>query len=118
MGFLVLRSWPLVLSLNGLSSLVLADSCLKFRFSFTQDSYKSFLLRHGSFSYVIHALDVVNNDCESLIKITAWRNDYRWRTALFHEGGQKDVLLWKTNIKKNVFFFKYGNIIGLATKAW
>ena len=36
-----------------LSSLVLADSCLKFRFSFTRDSYKSFLLRHGSFSYVI-----------------------------------------------------------------
>ena len=36
-----------------LSSLVFADSCLKFRFSFTRDSYKSFLLRHGSFSYVI-----------------------------------------------------------------
>ena len=36
-----------------LSSLVLADSCLKFCFSFTRDSYKSFLLRHGSFSYVI-----------------------------------------------------------------
>ena len=36
------------------SSLVLADSCLKFRFSFTRGSYKSFLLRHGSFSYVIY----------------------------------------------------------------
>ena len=35
------------------SSLVCANGRLKNRFSFTQDSYKDFLLRHGSFSYVV-----------------------------------------------------------------
>ena len=30
-----------------------ADSRLKFCFLITRDSYKGFLLRHGSFSYVI-----------------------------------------------------------------
>ena len=34
------------------SSLVFADGHLKIHFSFTRDSYKGFLLRHGSFSYV------------------------------------------------------------------
>ena len=29
-----------------------ADGHLKFCFSFTRDSYESFLLRHGSFSYI------------------------------------------------------------------
>ena len=31
-----------------------ADSHLKLHFSFTRDSYKGFLLRHGSFSYVVY----------------------------------------------------------------
>ena len=35
------------------SSLVCADVRLNIRFSFTRDSYKGFLLRHNSFSYVI-----------------------------------------------------------------
>ena len=36
-----------------ISNLVFADGHLKIRFSFTRGSYKNFLLRHGSFSYII-----------------------------------------------------------------
>ena len=36
----------------GISSLVFTDGRLKNCFSFTRDSYKGFLLRHYSFSYV------------------------------------------------------------------
>ena len=48
----------LIFTTRTYSSLVFADSRLKFCFSFTQDSYKSFLLRHGSFSYVIYCVKV------------------------------------------------------------
>ena len=40
------------------SSLVFADSRIKFHFSFTRDSYKGFFLHHGSFSYVTYCVKV------------------------------------------------------------
>ena len=47
-----------------------ADACLKISFSFTRDSYKGFLLRHGSFSYVILTVNdrekaVCKGECEA-----------------------------------------------------
>ena len=41
------------------SSLVFADSLLKFHFLFTRDSYNGFLLRHDSFSYVLLVTDTI-----------------------------------------------------------
>ena len=49
----IYRRFP-IRSRSTSSSLVFADGRLKFCFSFTQDSYKGFLLHHGSFSYVIY----------------------------------------------------------------
>ena len=48
--------------LNHLSSLVRADGRLNICFLFTQDSYKGFLLRHDSFSYVLFLIYCVKED--------------------------------------------------------
>ena len=49
-GFLF---WYLDAIRRHLSSLMFANGRLKYRFSFARDSYKGFLLHHGSFSYTL-----------------------------------------------------------------
>ena len=48
------KNWsPMSFSQIKVSSLVYVNVCLNIRFSFTRDSYKDFLLRRNSFSYVL-----------------------------------------------------------------
>ena len=79
------------------SSLVCADGRLNIRFSFARDSYKGFLLRHNSFSYVIVSQKTYTRDEGS---ISFGRGDNFYSLSLRKTCS---VQMWVWGTKKELF---------------